>query len=190
MIRPDSGDPVKIICGDPKAKDERAKKGSIEILWEIFGGTVNSKGFKQLSDKIGLIYGDSITLERMKAICQGLINKGFASTNIVLGIGSYTYQYVTRDTFGFAMKATCGRVNGEFVDIFKDPKTDDGTKRSAKGFLKVNDDLTLSQEVSDQEEGEGLLSVVFFDGCLENQTTLKKIRERLKTQEYRNESVQ
>ena len=63
--------------------------------------------------------------------------KGFASTNVVLGIGSFTYQYNTRDTFGFAMKATYGEVNGEGRAIFKDPITDDGTKKSAKGLMKI-----------------------------------------------------
>ena len=63
------------------------QKGSIETLWEIFGGTINEKGFKVLNSKIGLIYGDSITLERQEAILKRLMDKGFSSDNIVLGIG-------------------------------------------------------------------------------------------------------
>lgn len=80
-------------------------KGVIELLWDIFGGTVNKQGYKVLNSHIGAIYGDSITLlERANEICRRLEAKGFASTNVVLGIGSFTYQYNTRDTFGFAMK--------------------------------------------------------------------------------------
>jgi nicotinamide phosphoribosyltransferase len=103
VIRGDSGDPVKIICGDKNArKDSDEYKGTVELLWDIFGGESNSKGYKVLNSKIGTIYGDSITVERCEEICKGLEEKGFAVSNCVFGIGSYTYQYNTRDTFGFA----------------------------------------------------------------------------------------
>jgi len=181
VIRPDSGDPIKIICGDPNAEfDSPQRKGAIQILYEIFGGTLNSKGYLQLNSHIGLIYGDSITLDRCKAICEGLENKGYASTNIVLGVGSYTYQYNTRDTFGFAMKATFGIVDGCPVNIFKDPKTDSGIKKSAKGLLRVNTDGSMSECVSFEEEQEGLLHTVFKDGCLVKQITLSEIRTNLR----------
>lgn len=182
VIRPDSGDPVKIICGDSSANPLTPEyKGSIEILWDIFGGHINSKGFKQLNPHIGLIYGDSITLERCKAICEGLKKKGFASTNVVFGMGSYTYQHVTRDTFGFAMKATYGIINGKPVEIFKTPKTDSGIKNSARGLLRVNEDLTLSERVTPEEEETGLLETVFLDGKITKEYTLKEIREKLST---------
>jgi nicotinamide phosphoribosyltransferase len=76
-------------------------KGVIELLWDIFGGTINDQGYKVLDPHIGAIYGDSITLDRQIEIYERLAAKGFAATNIVLGIGSFTYQYNTRDTFGF-----------------------------------------------------------------------------------------
>jgi len=180
VIRPDSGDPVTIICGDPKALYGSIQhKGTVEHLYEVFGGTVNSKGFKQLDPHIGVIYGDSITLDRCEAICAQLKKKGFASTNVVFGIGSYTYQYVTRDTFGFAVKATHGIINGDSVDIYKDPVTDNGVKKSAKGLLRVNADLSLSEQVSEAEEKEGLLRTIFLDGKLTNEETLAIIRQRL-----------
>lgn len=143
VIRPDSGDPVDIIAGNPDAEPNSPEyKGAIELLWEIFGGEVNSKGFKVLDPHIGLIYGDSITLERARAIFERLAAKKFASSNVVLGIGSYTYQCNTRDTFGFAMKATGAVIDGEEVALFKDPITDDGIKRSFRGFLNtfIDDD--------------------------------------------------
>ena len=180
VIRPDSGDPVKIICGDEKAATGSLEAlGTIEVLWGIFGGTVNSKGYRQLDSHIGVIYGDSITLDRCAAILQGLRERGFASTNIVFGIGSYTYQHVTRDTFGFAMKATAGIINGQRINIFKDPKTDDGIKRSAKGLLRVNSDLTLSQEVSEEEERTGLLETVFLNGTLMREVSIADVRRCL-----------
>lgn len=180
VIRPDSGDPVKIICGDENATPgSPAYKGTIEMLWEIFGGTLNSKGYKQLDPHVGCIYGDSITLDRCKTILEGLKAKGFASTNMVFGIGSYTYQYVTRDTFGFAMKATYGVVDGEPRNLFKSPKTDNGVKFSAKGLLRVNEDLTLSECVTEEEEKTGLLETVFLNSKLVKETSLQEIRSRL-----------
>lgn len=196
VIRPDSGDPVDIICGNNT--DIRANnnfkyicecKGVIEILWDIFGGTINEQGYKVLDSHIGAIYGDSITLERAEQICERLKQKGFASTNIVLGIGSYTYQYNTRDTFGFAMKATYGEINGVGQEIFKDPITDDGTKKSKKGLLRVeltNQYMEGKAEIKcfDQQtwlqESTGLLKTVFKDGKLIRETTLEEIRNRLK----------
>lgn len=180
VIRPDSGDPVLIVCGDPDAPEgSPQRKGTVQLLWETFGGTVNSKGFKQLDSHIGTIYGDSITLDRADSICMRLVAAGFASTNVVFGIGSYTYQYVTRDTFGFAIKATYGVIDGHPIDIFKNPKTDSGIKKSAKGLLRVNADLTLSQQVTEAEEREGLLRTIFKDGKMYNVETLSEIRARL-----------
>lgn len=89
VFRPDSGDPVKIICGDPDSAHSEPKMGAVELLWEIFGGTVNAKGYKVLDPHVGLIYGDSITLPIAWDILKGLKAKGFATSNIVFGIGSY-----------------------------------------------------------------------------------------------------
>ena len=184
VIRPDSGDPVKIIVGDKEAKEGSTEyKGAIECLWEVFGGTVTNTGYKMLDSHIGLIYGDSITITRAQQILKELANKGFASGNIVFGVGSYTYQYVTRDSFGFAIKATSGIVNGKRRDIFKDPKTDLGSKKSAKGLLRVEqekDTLVLYDEQSQEQENQGILECVFQDGELKKPISLSTIRNRLK----------
>jgi len=183
VIRPDSGDPVAIICGNPNGKTPEEKKGVVQLLWETFGGTTNSKGFKELDSHIGAIYGDSITLQRATDICERLKQNGFASTNVVLGIGSFTYQYNTRDTFGFAMKATYGEVEGEGREIFKDPITDDGTKKSAKGLIKIvkeNDTYQLIDQVSWEEEKQGELKEVFRDGKLLVDEKLSDIRARIR----------
>src|SRR5262245_6428712 len=84
VVRPDSGDPEKIICGDPEsAVDSPHRRGTINILWDIFGGTVNTKGYRQLDPHIGIIYGDSITLDRCEAISRNLKAQGFASPNMI-----------------------------------------------------------------------------------------------------------
>ncbi len=231
VIRPDSGDPVDIICGEPfggisipdypSQEDEDnwdfcekehyntpKGKGVIELLWDIFGGTINEQGYKVLDSHIGAIYGDSINLERQVQIYERLAAKGFAATNIVLGIGSFTYQFNTRDTFGFAAKGAWFETEEEFLatpesveygvrnktyNIYKDPVTDDGTKKSLKGLLavhevqKINDKTELpehshyitQQECTHEEESKGLLQVIYEDGKFFNQTTLTEIRKKI-----------
>jgi nicotinamide phosphoribosyltransferase len=190
VIRPDSGDPVEIICGkrwddEQNPYDENvdaAEKGVIELLWDVFGGTINEQGYKVLDSHIGAIYGDSITIDRADEICKKLEAKGFASTNVVLGIGSFTYQYNTRDTFGFAMKATYVEVNGEAREIFKDPITDDGTKKSATGLLSVHNhdgEYVLIDHCTWDGESVSELKPIYEDGVFYNQTTLTEIKGRL-----------
>ncbi len=183
VFRPDSGDPVKVICGDPDAPVGSAEhKGAVQCLWEIFGGTETERGFKQLHERVGLIYGDSITLDRAEAILKKLAANGFASSNIVFGVGSYTYQYLTRDTFGFAMKATWGQVDGEGREIFKDPVTDKGDKKSAAGLLRVEETAegyALFDRQTAEQERQGAYKTVFQDGNLMRETNLDQIRQRL-----------
>ena len=189
VIRPDSGDPVDIICGDPKAEQgSPAHKGVVEILWEIFGGTTTSTGYRQLDSHIGVIYGDAITLDRCEAICERLADKGFASTNMVYGIGSFTYQHVTRDTFSFALKSTWAQINGEGVNIYKDPVTDSGVKKSLTGRVVVRpgahggglialDGLTIEEQA--KHEASDLLEPIFRDGDLLRFESFSDIRHRL-----------
>jgi len=158
-------------------------KGAVEVLWDIFGGTITETGHKILDSHVGLIYGDSITIARAKDILSRLEAKGFASANVVFGIGSYTYQYVTRDTHGFAVKSTWGKINGEVIEIFKDPVTDSGVKKSAKGLLKVIKDENGSFKLLDQQQMKDMsnceMQLVFCDGVLINETTLVEVRERI-----------
>lgn len=183
VIRPDSGDPVKIVCGDPDGKTELERKGAIEAIWDIFGGTTTQEGFRVLDSHIGLIYGDAITPSRAEEICDRLWRKKFASINVVFGIGSYTYQYNTRDTFGFALKSTLCVINGEEKQIFKDPKTDDGIKKSLKGRAvvlkdnngyKVLDGLSLNDSLSGD-----CLKEVYRNGTLLIEEKFSDIRSRL-----------
>jgi nicotinamide phosphoribosyltransferase len=188
-----------IVLGMDKIAPE---KGVIELLWGIFGGTINEQGYKVLDPHIGAIYGDSITLDRQLEIYERLEAKGFASTNIVLGVGSFTYQYNTRDTLGFAAKGAWfevveeehkpkegyaggqgNSINRKSYNIYKDPITDDGTKKSLKGLLCVkeseNGDLVCLTEQTWEQEDQGWLQTIYEDGIFKNQTTLTEIRERI-----------
>jgi nicotinamide phosphoribosyltransferase len=188
VVRPDSGDPVKIICGDAHERflNQAAAHGAIETLWYHFGGTTNAEGYRELDPHVGLIYGDSITPERQVAILAGLKARKFASSNVVLGIGSFTYQYVTRDTYGFAMKATYGETtSGGPQPIFKKPATDDGTKNSARGLLRVSNEagvIVLEENVSWEHAKTGLLDLIYRDGTLQRFQSLKEIRARVEAQ--------
>ena len=176
------------------SSDKPEEKGVIEILWDAFGGTVNEQGYKVLDPHIGAIYGDSINAERQLSIYSRLEEKGFATTNIVLGIGSFTYQYNTRDTFGFAAKGAWfevknsneeGELEYNSYSIYKDPITDDGTKKSLKGFQFVwkdeNGEYHVESEVNEGKayNGINILKTIYKDGEFFNLSSLTKIREKL-----------
>ena len=185
---PHSGDNIKIIVGDLSApKDSPQYKGTIECLWDIFGGTINSKGFKELNPKVGAILGDGVTWNVLYNICEGLKAKGFATTNMVYGIGSYYLVYgVSRDTDGWAVKMTYCEVNGEPREVFKDPKTDQGNnlKKSAKGLIAVykneNGKFYQKDQVSWDEVFNCEYKKIFLDGKLLIDHSLAEIRERVK----------
>lgn len=186
LIRPDSGDIIEISVA------------TIEHLWNIFGGTTNSKGYKVLDPHIGCVYGDGVTQKRADKIYSELEARGFAANNIVFGAGSFSFNCIeeedgslspfTRDTFSVAIKATHGVVNGKEIFIFKDPKTDKvagaNFKKSQKGMcyvyeedgvIKYKDEYTME---TIPKEGN-LLEPVFRDGKMVKEYTLAEVRERL-----------
>ena len=184
-IRGDSGDPVEITTE------------TVKRLWDTFGGTVNSKGYKVLDSHIKVIYGDSITPQRAESIYQILAENGFAGNNVLLGVGSFSLQCLeqdcelkpyTRDTFGIAIKATYCEVKGKPIQIFKDPKTDTGNfkksqrglcvvYRGADGCLDYRDGFDSS--TLESFEGENLLKPVFCNGKMLREQTLRELRGRL-----------
>lgn len=185
VIRPDSGDPADILCGEDNImKPQHVMKGAVECLYDIFGGTITDRWYKQLDEHIGLIYGDSITLDRCYDICERLKQKNFASTNVVFGIGSYTYQYTTRDTFGFAIKATYAEVDGKPMNIYKSPKTDDGTKNSAKGLISIDREDDGSWSMYEEAEWNDVkncaFELVYKDGVLVRNVSISDVREALR----------
>jgi len=142
--------------------------GLCEALWNLFGGIYNDKGYKELDKHIGITYGDAITIDRAYRICKRLADKGFASTNVSLGIGSFTYQYVTRDTFGFALKGTAEIMNGQFKKIQKLVKSDTGNfKKSQKGMVAVVWDNAINDyKLIDDLDPETLENIK--DNCLQD----------------------
>lgn len=170
VIRPDSGDPVAI---------------SIETNKRL----ANVLGVRDgLINNAGVIYGDSITTNRASAILDGLYELDLSPYNQVFGIGSYTYEYVTRDSYGFAMKATAVEQNGQVVPIFKKPITDSGEKFSLKGIpivqKVVGEDNVNSFEVFESISAESLnhcaFNKVYSDGVVLWHETFDVIRGRVR----------
>ena len=153
VIRPDSGDPVKIICGDDSSVSSAItpkQQGTLRLLANFLG--VHGGPGLPLINNAGAIYGDSITLERADQILTRTIDELHLSPyNMVFGIGSFTYEYVTRDTYGHAMKATAVRRGNEVIPIFKKPVTDDGSKTSLKGIPAVYHDNEGTYVVQDMK---------------------------------------
>ena len=179
LVRPDSGDIVEISVK------------TVERLWEIFGGSENGKGYKVLNPHIGIIYGDGCTLSNVKTIWKELEKRGFAANNIAYGVGAFCFTAIvengkmivaTRDTFGIAMKATYGVIDGKKLMIFKDPKTDTShLKKSHKGCCRVYDDngeLKCQDQLLEMSDNS-LLTTVFKDGELVREDTFADIRNRM-----------
>lgn len=181
LMRGDSGDCVEV-----------ATK-TVFRLWDIFGGMINSKGYKVLDPHVKAIYGDSITMQRCEAIYKILTENGFACSNVSLGVGSFSMQCVeedgmlkpfTRDTFSSCIKATYCEVDSRPVPIFKEPK-EGSFKKSQKGLCRVfynkNGILTYQDNYTSETilGKENLLELVFCNGKLIKEQSLAEIRNIL-----------
>lgn len=200
LIRGDSGDCVKVVTK------------TVEELWNIFGGTINSKGYKVLDPHVKAIYGDSITVERAEQIYEVLKLAGFAAQNVSLGVGSFSMHCIeedrmlkpfTRDTFSSAIKAIYAEFTSEGgsiikMPIFKDPKTDreaggDNMKKSHKGCCRVFWRDKLNGEISyedgltyDESMENTLMRPIFRNGKFieDTEVTLTDIRNRLNNNNF------
>jgi nicotinamide phosphoribosyltransferase len=124
VVRPDSGDPLTVPVD------------VVEALGERFGYTTNSKGYKVLPSCVRVIQGDGITIESLPKILGNLLGRGWSADNVAFGMGGGLLQQVNRDTQKFAMKCSAALVNGEWIDVYKDPITDPG-KKSKRGRLML-----------------------------------------------------
>lgn len=168
VIRPDSGDPATVVLK------------CLQILSEQFGFTINSKGYKVINH-VKVLQGDGINYDSIQEILEGIINDGFSADNVAFGMGGALLQKVDRDTQKWAMKCSAAYINGEWIDVFKDPITDSG-KTSKKGRVSLfldSDGNYYSEAINyDSEYIADELQTVFFDGVLTNECTLDDIRKR------------
>lgn len=198
LVRGDSGDCVKVVTE------------TVFHLWDIFGGTVNTKGYKVLNPHVKALYGDSITIQRAEEIYRILEENGFAASNVSLGVGSFSFHCIqedgelkvfTRDTFSMAQKS----VYAEFTDkngnvtkmpVYKDPKTDRESgggnfKKSQKGCCAVIWRDKWSKEITyvdgltwEESMSDTLMETIFKDGKMVKEETLADIRNRLNDNKF------
>lgn len=178
VIRPDSLDDVKQGLVD-----------TLNSMWDTFGGTVNEEGYKVLDSHIGVLHGEGVSLDTVDEYFDAIVDAGFSSENIVLGVGAYVYSVqASRDSFGQALKETSVTINGVEKKVFKDPKTNtESFKKSLKGRVKVYKkglsygvkDNLLSTEINDEDNE---LKTIFDpkNGITESLTTpFEVIRKRI-----------
>lgn len=182
LMRGDSGDCIEVVTK------------TVFKLWDEFGGTINSKGYKVLDPHVKAIYGDSITIQRCERIYEILKDNGFAASNVALGVGSFSFQCVeedgilkpfTRDTFSSCIKATYCEIDHKPYPIFKNPK-EGGFKKSQKGCCLVykndNGELCYKDEYTWEEascNSKQELKAIFRNSELLIDDTLANIRNRL-----------
>lgn len=167
VIRPDSGNPSEVVVK------------CLYILEKYFGSVTNSKGFRVLNN-VRVIQGDGINHASIRSILFCMELAGFSADNIAFGQGGALLQQVNRDTLEFAMKCSAANIDGEWVDVYKDPVTS-SMKKSKKGRLMLTEDTDGNYVTSVLEYGEhitDLLVTRYEDGRLENQTTFEKIRAK------------
>lgn len=176
IFRPDSGDPVKIMCGDPEADDYHFRTGALALLADSLG---QKDGVIQNGR---LLYGDAITPQRADAILQQSVRRlRLSPKNSIFGVGSFTYQYNTRDTDGWAAQTTAVRRRGEVVPVCKAPVTGNGEKTSVAGIPLVFEDGSGNFTVEATENPGRLQDCAYrlvFSGAIRRVDTFAQIRDR------------
>lgn len=157
-------------------------KGSLEVLWEIYGGESNDKGFNVLNEKVGIIYGEAIDIQMQNKILGRMVAEKWCVSNVLMGVGSWGFlKDSSRDTYGFAIKGTHSIVDGLPLSMQKEPKTAMAFKKSARGLIRVEwEDGKYVQydNQTPEQEAQGELQIIFRDGVLHNHTTWEEIRKR------------
>jgi len=167
VVRPDSGELPKIVLD------------VLDKLAEKFGTSKTSTGHKLLPPCIRVIQGDGIDIKSLEMILNAMKAAGWAADNLAFGSGGALLQKLHRDTQKCAFKCSYAVVNGQGVDVVKDPITDPG-KKSKKGRLTLECEGGVWTTVT---EGKGAASkdkmqTVFRNGELLIEDKFAAIRER------------
>lgn len=174
VFRPDSGDPCSVTLK------------VFDMLAEIFGTTINEKGYRLLHPNVGVLWGDGIEYDGIRSILFTLRNNGYSTDCVVFGMGGGLLQKINRDTQRFAFKSSAQCRSGVWHDISKNPL--DSSKASKKGILKLiqNEDgvfhtekvlPTSNQEFSLDDFSNDLLNTVFVNGIITKELTFEQVRK-------------
>jgi nicotinamide phosphoribosyltransferase len=178
VIRPDSGDPVEVV------------HQCLQLLDEAFGHRINGKGYKVLQH-VRVIQGDGINPNSLRAILERITSAGYATDNVAFGMGGALLQQLNRDTQKFALKCSAARIDGRWIDVYKDPVTDHGkhSKRGRMTLLRHREYGTFktvaipaaAQSLDEMEKPVGYddaMLTVWENGKLVNDWTFAQVRER------------
>ncbi len=167
VVRPDSGDPIEIVCE------------AVERLMARFGHSVNTKGYRMLPDCVRVIQGDGVSPAMIKRILDAMADKGLSADNVAFGMGGELLQRVDRDTQKFAMKASAICVDGQWRDVYKAPATDPG-KASKRGRLALaRDPQWRTVRAEALGDADNILQPVFNNGDVLADASLQEVRARL-----------
>lgn len=170
VIRPDSGHPETVVLE------------VVKMLDQYFGSVVNEKGFRVLNN-VRVIQGDGINEQSIRGILMNLEFAGYSADNVAFGMGGALLQQMNRDTQKFAMKASAAKINGKWIDVWKDPVTDPG-KRSKRGRVELQYNnltdqyRTLSSEQERTLDGgwTSAMDTVWENGELLRDQSINEIR--------------
>lgn len=185
---------IRLDSGNPKATIITV----LNILFEKFGFTVNSKGYKVLPPYIRIMQADGVDYYSINEIYLMLSNKKISAENIVFGMGGALLRKVNRDTFKFAVKCSYAMItdengNTKEIDVQKSPEEIDENfevhqsfKKSKSGLLKLikfeNEYMTVRQDDLKTIDYTDELITVFENGKLMNFQTFEEIKARLNEQ--------
>ena len=167
VVRPDS----------PRFEGDTAAN---QILWiaqeleKTFGSTVNKKGFKILNPKVGIIYGDGLSVDEIKEAVELLVANGWAVSTCVFGMGGGLLQKHNRDTQRNAFKCSAQFRDGKWIDNQKQPL--DITKSSKKGLLKLVREGDSYTTVGINDPREDVLVTVFENGNMVKEWTWDEVK--------------
>ncbi|QPN60425.1 nicotinate phosphoribosyltransferase [Synechococcus sp. CBW1002] len=167
VIRPDSGDPVRIV---PEL---------LRRLEARFGSRMNGKGYRVLQH-VRVIQGDGITAQTLPLVLEAVLAAGFSAENVAYGMGGGLLQQLNRDTQRFVYKASWVERSGQILPVHKRPITDPA-KTSKAGVLDLIHTGGTYRTIVRPLPGihpDSCLQTVYENGELLNRCSLDQVRER------------
>ena len=173
VFRPDSGDPEINVLK------------YTEALAANFGFHINSKNYKALNSRVGIIQGDGMNENSIVSLYKTYTDAGWAADNLLTGSGGgLLEENLNRDTNRFAIKVSYAEMGGKSINVSKSPKTD-GSKASKSGKMKLHFSNNAFTTITSSEETEIMfnsyvdsLQTVYENGNLLVDENFSNVRKR------------